>query len=1288
MKKLLLNFWLLLLCMIVGGASSAWGTEITYTFTGASWTATSGGSSANWTSGKAGAGFANNGIQVTSNSSYTGANGTSPTSFSNISSIVLTYNTNKSAGSGTAVVKIGTNEETSQSWGYSGSSDGRTANFTLTYSYATPQTGNVKITLNTTTNSIYLVSCKITYSSSFSVTYAANGGTGTMTDSNSPYTAGDEVTLLSNTFTAPSGKQWSSWAVTDASSNAVTVTDGKFTMPSSNVTVTAQWEDLPASDYITVSPTTTNVVAAGDIPEFTITTDQTLDADPTQFYSTADADETASKPVWITEALYDEGTLLLTVAANTGAARTAYFRVEKGSVKSDVITITQDAKTYEIDQYTAPATAHGTITFSPESPVDAGAEVTLTATPASGYSFTADSWVFYKESAGDFVVDESISVTDNKFTMPAYDLYVDGTFAPIAVTGVTLSKTSITLGVGDTQTLVATVSPSNAKDKTVTWTSDNKSVATVNATTGVVTAVAVGSATITVTTLDGGKKATCAVTVANAVTFDATKDTGTSLSKNGVSFTTSATESSVFKFYKSSTSTFETTAGKITRIEFTGVSGYAISNMTASAGSLDTSSSPNGVWTGKVSSVTFTASTAQTRASKIKVFVDTTATPTFSVPAGAYSEAKSVEINCDTDGATIYYTTDGTTPTSSSTAYSSAIDITTTTTLKAIAIKSSVESSVASATYTMNRPDAPTFDPEEGIFNAAFTLHLSAADGATIYYTINGDTPTSSSTEYSDGVSISTATTTVKAIAVKSGLTSDVATATYTYDTRPAPTFTLSATALDLKVNETSSAVSLTTNSDGAVTFSCEDAHVTLTGTGTSRTISANAAGTYTVNVATAATSNYLAGAGTITVTVTKKATTMVLTPSFTSTDLYVTTSGSITGVPQYNSSDIDGAAVTYSSSDTKVATVASNGAITFKKAGSTTITASYAGNAEYEECEASYDLDLTDSTPQAAEVDIKFGNSLYGTSYTGTGAAGNGPFEGTVNNITVTVVQGSGDNLYVTNSETRIYGGTTKGTITIAAPAGYFITKIVFNDGTAPSKWDITASPGTLSTATWTGSASSVVFSASSRSDFTTAKVTIAPTVTITAADYATYCSPHDLDFSETDITVYKAKVDSEKKVVKLTAISDGIVPAGTGVILYKDVDAAATIAVPVTETDATITDNDLVGTTARVLVKKTEDDINYNYILQSGPVFNMAKAEGAYMPANRAYLSTTVVVSASSARLSVVFEDDQTTGIADVRSKKADVRGAIFDLQGRRVQNPKKGGLYIKNGKKVVVK
>ena len=100
------------------------------------------------------------------------------------------------------------------------------------------------------------------------------------------------------------------------------------------------------------------------------------------------------------------------------------------------------------------------------------------------------------------------------FMFQEKDESTNPTPSTVAVTGVTLSKTSASLTKGNTLALTATVSPSNATNKSVTWASSNTSVATVNSN-GVVTAVANGTATITVTTADGGFKATCTVTVSN-----------------------------------------------------------------------------------------------------------------------------------------------------------------------------------------------------------------------------------------------------------------------------------------------------------------------------------------------------------------------------------------------------------------------------------------------------------------------------------------------------------------------------------------------------------------------------------------------------------------------------------------------------------------------------------------------------------------------------------------------------------------------------------------------------
>lgn len=86
----------------------------------------------------------------------------------------------------------------------------------------------------------------------------------------------------------------------------------------------------------------------------------------------------------------------------------------------------------------------------------------------------------------------------------------------VGVTGVSLNNTTLTLNAGSTSTLIATVLPSNATNKSVTWSTNNSSVASVN--NGTVTAVSTGSAIITASTVDGNYTATCSITVtANTV---------------------------------------------------------------------------------------------------------------------------------------------------------------------------------------------------------------------------------------------------------------------------------------------------------------------------------------------------------------------------------------------------------------------------------------------------------------------------------------------------------------------------------------------------------------------------------------------------------------------------------------------------------------------------------------------------------------------------------------------------------------------------------------------------
>ena len=1106
--------------------------------------------------------------------------------------------------------------------------------------------------------SLYIWKIVLTYTTpTHTLTYSATNGSITGVDAGSDAVAsGDEVAegaTVTLTATPSSGYEFSSWSVSGDGSTLSSTTDNPttFTMGTDDATVTANFVATATSDYINVSPTITNVVTAGNVESFTITTDQTLDADPTQFYTTADGDVTTTKPAWITEALYDESTLLVSVAANTGAARTAYFRVEKGTVKSSVITINQEAAplpsiSAKNVNLTYDATS-GSIVYTVSNTVDGGV---LTAAITAGND---GSWLTLGEvtaspvplscSANEGGTDRTATVTltyTNSYqtvtkdvTITQAHLVVDYATLPFSweggsssnltnLTGVTASGLGSDYASGNTPYLVK-----------LDGTGDYIQIKT-NEQPGVVTigVKMIGGATTSTITVQGS---------ADGETFTKVEDLTISGSQNDIMNLTT-------------TNTFATTDRYI-RLYFTKGSNVGL-------GPISISKAPP-------------------------------ATPTFSVAEGEYDVAQNVTISCTTEGTTIHYTTDGSMPTSSSTAYSSAIPITTTTTLKAIAIKDGVESDVASATYTMIRPAAPTFDVEEGIFNAAFTLHLSAADGATIYYTTDGSTPTSSNTAYIDGISIPAGDITVNAIAVKNGLTSDVATATYTYDTRPAPTFTLSDTEMTILVLSDDETITLTTNSDGAVTFtSSNGTNLEVDNSDDSKigVLSAFVTGDYTITVQTAATSNYLAGEGTVTVHVVKKTTTMTIVTEFSGgKDLKDASTGLIEGTVKYNDVALSPQpTITYSSSDETVATVDEYGNITFKKAGTTKLTASYAGDDEYAECNNTYVLSLVDTTPQATEVTISFNNTFFNISSITTWKTGDPTTAtGTNKNVTVTYAKATGSYYYCNASQIRCYSGNT---LSFTAPNGYNFTSITFTS----SDWH-TATPSTGSmnennSKIWEGSNNTVSFSWSSTARIESAVVILAPTVTIGESGYLSYCSPHKLDFSETVVKAYKASVNNTTATVRLTQVN--VVPAGEGVVLFSSEAKAAaeakTYSIPVTVEEASdVIGNEMVGVLERTQVRWNPSVGVYNYILQQGQ-FNKATESGGYLKANRAYLSTDFNVSAGNnpqARMAIVF-NDETTGISTMQNAESLMDNVVYDLQGRRVETPRKGSLYIVNGKKVV--
>ena len=174
------------------------------------------------------------------------------------------------------------------------------------------------------------------------------------------------------------------------------------------------------------------------------------------------------------------------------------------------------------------------------------------------------------------------------------------------------------------------------------------------------------------------------------------------------------------------------------------------------------------------------------------------ATPVISPSTGSYTTSQTVSISDTTPNATIYYTMNGTTPTISSAQYTGTFTVSSTETVEAIAFATGYSTSaVATEVITIGTPAAtPVIAPAAGTYTSAQTVTISdTTDGATIYYTTNGATPTASSTVYSGPITVPRRRSSKPLLRPAATSNSAVASAAYTINIPVAATPTFSPSA-------------------------------------------------------------------------------------------------------------------------------------------------------------------------------------------------------------------------------------------------------------------------------------------------------------------------------------------------------------------------------------------------------------------------------------------------------------------------------------------------------------
>ena len=680
--------------------------------------------------------------------------------------------------------------------------------------------------------------------------------------------------------------------------------------------------------------------------------------------------------------------------------------------------------------------------------------------------------------------------------------------------------------------------------------------------------------------------------------------------------------------------------------------------------------------------IDFPAKSAITQTRYILTYDPAPAAPTFSPAAGDFSDDFELTISCATDGATIYYTTNGDTPTSSSTVYNPASKPTITAgadvTVKAIAIKAGASSTVSSATYTYKNIANPVFGPIDGstVLYGESVAITCATDGAEIYYT-QGSTPadpTSASTKYTSPI-VLTEGTTIKAIAINGSDESDVVSATYTVKAT-APTFSI-----DEGTYNTNQSVALGCTTAGATIYYTTDG---TTPTNESTVYSSAIA----VNVSTTINAIAIKTGLTNSDVTSAEYTLKVATPTF-----------SIAGGDFEDAQNIEilcateGATIHYT---TNGATPTKDSpeytaAVTISDVKTLKAIAIKDGWTNSDMATEEYRVIIPATLPFTfnsgkSNIDTTTGlvQSGLGTDYSSSTAPNTQLKFDDANDYLILKIGEVPGTLTYSIKGNGFSGGTFKVQTSADGSSYSDLAKYTTLGDTKSESFNLT---GDIRYIKW-------IYSSRSSGNVGLGNISLTKTNTITLAEACTdgtkYYSTYSLGKAfvvPEGLTVSTVGLDNEGKLTITDYSTGDIVKANTGVLVSATSFGAKTVTVSAetgTEKDGNLLKPS--GDAGITAANMTEADTKfYRLTMHNGSEigFWWGAADGAAfdLAANKAYLA---VPTTNSAREGLWFGDD-VTAIETVKTQQAD--GQYFNLAGQKVQNPTKG-LYIVNGKKVIIK